>query len=267
MRFVAIALLVLRAIPFINTQLFIQIHFRGSRRRRGFLLQATGASLVCNALTLLCVDLVCLAATQPASGALSFFQRYRDFITLNGSYQDYRAIVISSVICMGLSYVYAIAARLIYHGEPHPVLLGRDRALALLLVVLWLPFMLLGAHIAHHGVDHVHFSEFARLGAGETLPEGSVAPNPAAGAGAGDSYVCLYNDGALACAFEPFLSIQGSSDRPVSLGRVWVPARDTVTCAVRYGRDLRVKDSAQTTVLLADEAGRLFFMSEALRQI
>ena len=98
MRFVAIALVVLRVIPFINTQLFIQAQYRGSRRRRGIFLQATGAGLVLNAVTLLCLDLMCFSATQPGPGAPSIFQRYHDFITLNGSYQDFRAIVISSVI-------------------------------------------------------------------------------------------------------------------------------------------------------------------------
>ena len=257
MRFVAIALMVLRVIPFINTQLFIQAQYRGSRRRHGILLQATGAGLVLNAVTLLCLDLMCFSATQPGPGAPSIFQRYHNFITLNGSYQDFRAIVISSVICMGLSYVYGLAARFIFRSKRSPVFPGLgNRALGTLLVVLWLPFMLLGAHIAYHGVDHVRFSEFARLVAGETLPEASVASNPAVEAGAGDSYVCLFNDGELACTFEPCLAIEGSSDRPVSLGMVRVPARGAVTCALRYGRDLRLKDSVQTTVLLVDEAGR-----------
>lgn len=256
MKYIMSALLALRAMPFVNTQLFIHASARGSKRRRAFLLCVSIAGFICNALTLLGADRLCFASTHSPLDLRAIFHQYRGFLTLRCSCQDIRALVASSVICMILSFVYGFAARLAFKAQRGPAALYRAEALSALLVVLWLPFMILGSHIAWHGEDHIKLSEFCRRTA-DGLPAHEGAPSDSSGQSEGaDSYVCLYNDGPLTCTFEAFLLTADSSGRGVSLGRITVPPHETRACALRYGHDLRLNSPGETSVILASSAGR-----------
>ena len=100
MKLMILALLGLRIIPFFISQLSLQAAVCESKHRRTWLFWGTVFNIIFNLLAVLFADHLCFFSTQLPFGIHSTLRRYRDLFNLNGSYQDIKALIASSAICM-----------------------------------------------------------------------------------------------------------------------------------------------------------------------
>ena len=255
MNLMILALLGLRIIPFFISQLSLQAAVCESKHRRTWLLWGTVFNIIFNLLAVLFADHLCFFSTQLPFGIHSTLRRYRDLLNLNGSYQDIKALIASSVICMCLSLACSFAIQIAFHA-PRSIAARRNKAWSVLLVALWVPFMIAGSYIASLGTENVIFSEICKKTVAG-MPEYDTATSGNKAKADGDnSYIRLYNEGAMTCTFNASLANANEPQSSVSIGKIVIPAHDALTVPLRYGRDLRLDDSEETTVLLTDDTGK-----------